>query len=253
MGNTYETKPHETRPKNINQTSTIMLKVASFISILACVSRADKANIDRQLIKAVANSSLRAFQGNIVSAIARLDEYGCWCYFYDNVGRGKGTPVDEIDGFCKTLADGYQCAMIDGEAENDQCVPWEKEYEAGTGAGRDRFTTCATANPGDNCAIRACSVEGIFVDNLFAFLISGVAIPYETYGHNDTDFDPATDAGCPVKKGYPNVSGQKECCGAYPNRFPYKTLDGARACCGSRTYNTELLNCCGSGQVIANC
>merc|ERR1711879_349236 len=32
---------------------------------------------------------------------------------------------------------------------------------------------------------RACSVEGIFVDNLFAFLISGTPIAYETYGHNE--------------------------------------------------------------------
>merc|ERR1711981_842591 len=126
---------------------------------LAAIAIADKASIDKQLMAQIQNSSLRAFSGNIQTAVERLDEYGCWCYFYDNVGRGKGTPVDEIDGFCKTLADGYQCAIIDGEGEGQSCVPWEVAYA-----------------PGANCAARACSVEGIFVDNLFAFLISGTPI-----------------------------------------------------------------------------
>merc|ERR1712156_1371731 len=222
---------------------------ASFLGLVA----ADKAAIDKQLLASVANSSLRAFSGSIAVAVNKLDEYGCWCYFYDNVGRGKGTPVDEIDGFCKTLADGYQCAIIDGEAEGQSCVPWEVAYSPGAGQGPDRFASCQANNPGDSCAARACSVEGIFVDNLFAFLISGTPIAYDTYGHNDSDFDPATDAGCPVKAGIKGVSGEKSCCGGYPNRFPFKTLDGDRACCGSRTYNTQLLNCCANGQVKANC
>lgn len=228
--------------------------LATAAASLALVA-ADKNSIDAQLMAQVQNSSLRAFSGNIAVAVRNLDEYGCWCYFYDNVGRGKGTPVDEVDGFCKTLADGYQCAIIDGEAEGSTCVPWEVQYEAGQGQGRDRFEDCMAKNANDLCAARACSVEGIFVDNLFAFLISGTPINYETYGHEESNpkFDPATDAGCPVKQGTKGVSGEKSCCGGYPNRFPFKTLDGDRACCGSRTYNTALLNCCASGQVKANC
>jgi len=230
----------------------MVMKSAIVATVIAVVA-ADKASIDKQLMGQIQNSSLRAFSGNIQTAVERLDEYGCWCYFYDNVGRGKGTPVDEIDGFCKTLADGYQCAIIDGESEGNSCVPWEVNYSPGAGQGPDRFASCQTNNPADNCAARACSVEGIFVDNLFAFLISGTPIAYDTYGHNDSDFDPATDAGCPVKTGIKGVSGEKSCCGGYPNRFPFKTLDGDRACCGSRTYNTQLLNCCANGQVKANC
>merc|ERR1712117_333832 len=166
--------------------TTMKLAIASAFTL----ALADKASIDRQLMAQVRNSSLRAFSGNIQTAVERLDEYGCWCYFYDNVGRGKGTPVDEIDGFCKTLADGYQCAMIDGENEGESCVPWEVAYQPGSGQGPERFQTCQDANAGNACAARACSVKGVF--------------------------------------------GEKSCCGAYPNRFPYKTLDGDRACCGSR-------------------
>merc|ERR1712118_627542 len=101
--------------------TTMKLAIASAFTLAA----ADKASIDRQLMAQVQNSSLRAFSGNIANAVERLDEYGCWCYFYDNVGRGKGTPVDELDGLCKTLHDGYTCAIIDGEAEGaDECIPW---------------------------------------------------------------------------------------------------------------------------------
>merc|ERR1719486_1014011 len=123
------------------------LAFASFITLAA----ADKASIDRQLMAQVQNSSLRAFSGNIQTAVERLDEYGCWCYFYDNVGRGKGTPVDEIDGFCKTLADGYQCAIIDGEGEGESCVPWEVTYHPGTGAGVNLRDSCNSLNA-ENCA-----------------------------------------------------------------------------------------------------
>jgi len=227
----------------------MMFKFA--ISSLVALAAADKDSIDRQVLALVRNSSLRAFTGNIANAVNTLDEYGCWCYFYDNVGRGKGTPVDEIDGFCKTLGDGYQCAMIDSEAAGESCVPWEVAYQPGTGAGVNLRESCNTLNT-ESCAQMACAVEGQFVDSLFAFLLSGSQINYNDFGHNN-GFDPSHNEGCPVKPGVKGVSGEKQCCGAYPYRFPFKTLDGDRACCGARTYNTQLLNCCGNGQVKANC
>merc|ERR1711988_840003 len=230
----------------------MMFKFA--ISSLVALAAADKDSIDRQVLALARNSSLRAFTGNIANAVNQLDEYGCWCYFYDNVGRGKGTPVDEIDGFCKTLADGYQCAIIDSEAAGESCVPWEVAYAPGNGAGVNLRDSCNSLNT-DNCARYACAVEGQFTDSLFAFLLSGSQIDYATYSHNN-GFDPSHnfggEPGCPVKPGVKGVSGEKACCGAYPYRFPYKTLDGDRACCGARTYNTQL-NCCSNGQVKANC
>merc|ERR1712168_1604572 len=89
---------------------------------------ADKAAIDKQLLALIQNSSLRAFTGQIANQIPNLDEYGCWCYFYDNVGRGKGNPVDEVDAMCKTLGEGYECAMRDSEDEGSDCTPWEVAY-----------------------------------------------------------------------------------------------------------------------------
>ena len=46
-------------------------------------------------------------------------------------------------------------------------------------------------------------------------------------------------------------AGQKEqkaemdsCCGDDIFRYPFATNGGQRACCGTRTYSTELLECC---------
>merc|ERR1711879_51945 len=234
--------------------SIFTMKLISASLAFAGLVSADFDNIQRQIMQQVRNSSMRAFQGNVQEAIQQFDNYGCWCYFYDNVGRGKGTPVDELDGLCKTLHDGYTCAIIDTESEGgDECVPWEVEYNPGQGQGSDRFADCQAQNPGaSNCAIRSCSVEGIFTDNVFALLLGGSQANLEDYSHAQ-GFDAGHNAGCPVKPGIKGVSGEKACCGAYPNRFPFKTLDGDRACCGARTYNTQLLNCCANGQVKANC
>merc|ERR1711881_425792 len=148
-------------------------------SALALVA-ADKASIDRQLIAMIKNSTLRAFTGQIQAAIPGLDEYGCWCYFYDNVGRGKGNPVDEVDSMCKVLGEGYECAIRDSEDESLDCVPWEIDYLVGTGSGRDLYDSCKALNA-NLCAARACAVEGTFVENLFAVLLSGQGIPYNLY------------------------------------------------------------------------
>merc|ERR1712004_711778 len=128
------------------------------LSSLVALAAADKDSIDRQVLALVRNSSLRAFTGNIANAVNSLDEYGCWCYFYDDVGRGKGTPVDEIDGFCKTLNEGYQCAIIDSENQGIECSPWEIAYQAGSGVGAELRRTCNERNP-DICAAYACTVE----------------------------------------------------------------------------------------------
>ena len=125
-------------------------------------------------------------------------------------------------------------------------------HNPGVGQGSDRLQSCQfqNSNSDSNCAVRACSVEGVFVDNVFALLLSGGQADVDTYSHY-RGFDPTSD--CPVKQGVKGASGEKRCCGVYPNRYPFKTLDRDRACCGSRTYNTNLLNCCANGQVKANC
>merc|ERR1711937_520262 len=111
----------------------------------------------------------RAFTGSIGKTIRSMNEYGCWCYFDDEHGRGKGQPQDAIDEMCKVLADGYECAMRDAEDEGTTCVPWEVEYVSAIGGsgngidnsmkhsnGFDQPTICATKKNGGGPTNKAC-------------------------------------------------------------------------------------------------
>ena len=204
------------------------------------------------------NSPFKAFSGQIGKTINGLNEYGCWCYLYEDHGRGKGVPVDVIDEMCKTLADGYECTMRDAEDEGTTCIPWEVTYVAAVGGGAAPIDEeCATLNAGNNCAIRACIVEGSFVANLLDVFLSGAAID-ETLRHSN-GFDVATN--CPIKISS-KAPGEKACCGNYPDRFPYRTTGGDRKknfynrqCCGTRTFNANNMKCCNAdqSQVKFNC
>merc|ERR1712071_434045 len=64
--------------------------------------------------------------------------YGCWCLFDDiqinQAGRGRGPPVDRWDDNCRSLQQGYECALMDADARGEPCVPWEQDYPS-LGAG----------------------------------------------------------------------------------------------------------------------
>lgn len=193
----------------------------------------------------------KVFNGAVGNTIENISEYGCWCYFGDDHGRGKGTPVDPIDEVCKILHDGYECAMRDAEDEGTTCVPWEVDYDSGVGGtGISIAEECAQLNNGNNCAIRACTIEGSFVANLLDIFVGGASI--NNNNKHSNGFDQANV--CATKKNGGGPSN-KSCCGNYPDRFPYKTVGGDRKCCGTRTYNSLTLKCCDSASstVKFNC
>lgn len=201
-------------------------------------------------IESLRNQTGRTFNGNLGEAVKSMNQMGCWCYFGEDHGKGKGPPLDELDEICKTLADGYDCAMIDyiTDQENgvrratnyDECIPWEVEYKSALGGHLNQLVDqCYKINK-DLCAARACIVEGHFVSTLTFYFISGGAVKLENKHANG--FDPKEM--CLGKVG--NGESEKSCCGEYPKRFPFKTMEGERGCCGTRTYNTFALECCDS-------
>lgn len=177
--------------------------------------------------------------------IDSINSYGCWCYFQENHGLGKGQPVNEVDNQCKILHDGYECIMMDAAADGEECTPWNVKYNSATGlgllAGDDKNNDslenalrfkCRRANRkfGD-CAARACMVENYFVVRTLRLFLKGVTFD-PSVKHDLGLFDPSED--CPTGDG---PKSDKACCGSYPLRFPYKHLDGQRGCCGEKTYN----------------
>lgn len=173
-----------------------------------------------------------------------LDQYGCWCYFTTDHGRGKGEPADKVDQQCKILHDGYECAIKDGDDLSQACVPWEVSYNSATGFGMgandidNLRTECEDRNAVDSCEARACMVEGYFVVQVMDLFVSGhFADPLKQHS---LGFDPMTECH---QKG-PGTSSEHKCCGIYPLRYPFKTYDGLKNCCGQVTYNVDLMECC---------
>jgi len=208
-----------------------------------------------------ANSSqLRSFgsswAGNMINSI---DGYGCWCYFQEDHGKGRGTPANEVDTQCKILHDGYSCILMDAEAENTECTPWDVDYQSASGLGLNAADadnaeveaalrkSCQRANRANNCAARACMVENYFVMKIFQHFLSGVT--FDASLKHDLGLWHGKD-DCPIKSG---TKSDKECCGTYPLRFPYKHLNGDRQCCGEHTFNAVTMQCCAGNVIKLTC
>jgi hypothetical protein len=189
----------------------------------------------------------------IMSLIAPVDGYGCWCNFNADYQQSKGPVQDYIDSLCKTLILGYHCGIIDGVTDGEPCDTPTVVYDPyNFFIGGDVFDVCQTKNVDEctvgecnTCAHRACVIEGSFVFNYFTYALdpnSGFApAPEITHVDQGGLFEPETDCAYQTPGG---GRSEKACCGAYPDRFPFKTFEGARACCGQVTYASAALQCC---------
>merc|ERR1711937_785000 len=182
-----------------------------------------------------------------------LADYGCWCYFESNHGHGRGHPIDELDSFCKTLHDGYECILFDSAAIGDACIPWTVHYSSAFGTGfpsglseQDIVDRCDLNNGADSCAAQACKVEGWFTQQFFTYSLAGGSI--DATKRHANGFEPKDS--CPISAG---VRSDKACCGTYPMSSPFKTYSGARDCCVSRTFNTDMFTCCADGKIAIVC
>ena len=196
------------------------------------------------------DDDFRKFSGQLSRIIKKIDEYSCWCYFNENHGSGKGKPIDGLDEACKTLHDGYECSMRDAETEGTTCIPWEVDYQAAGMLENDLGLACENSNPNNNCAARACAIEGAFISNMLSFFIGGGVIDDSQKHENGF----SVENRCSTSGKKQQIS-DKSCCGKYPERFPFKTFGGERECCGTRTYNSNSLKCCDSltSSVKFNC
>lgn len=179
-----------------------------------------------------------------------LDQYGCWCYFQNDHGKGKSKPVNEIDEFCQVLHHGYSCIIKDTDAMGAKCTPWEIPYNSAISTGivtgitmENLKTECNVQNPNDTCESWTCMVENWFVIQFLKYSLNGGTIATE-FQHSE-GFTPADSCWTDGPNGY-----EKACCGAYPERFPFTLRNGERACCVDKTYNTEYYSCC-SGVIMS--
>lgn len=203
-----------------------------------------------QLMKDNANGGYRAIQQ---SNMGLVNGYGCWCYFENDNYKGKGTPVDAIDQYCKLLHQGYECIIMDFENTPFACIPWEVDYNSAYAGGYHPLglqpghieDECDRINTVGTCQNAVCRVEGYFMQGFFTEAIFNMGI--DTTKNHNNGFNPEDEANCPTIVHNPGQYDM-ECCGEYPKRFPYKDRDNNK-CCGNSTYNPTMFVCCSDGSV----
>ena len=86
----------------------------------------------------------RALTEIMGSTMDQINNYGCWCYFEEQHGQGKGQPVNDVDEYCKQLHQGYDCAKLDS---GNTCVPWEANYNSRPATHEVVISECTSENP----------------------------------------------------------------------------------------------------------
>ena len=140
---------------------------------------------------------------------------------------------------CEAHTTSYNDAQVDFTSDPSDAVVYQSCYD--------------TNGQTNSCATRVCTVEIAFLRDWWAIQSQVYRGQYDaelpTYQHMQ-GFVP--EDSCTIIKGAPS---QKECCGEYPTRFPFR-VDGAygeRACCDGQTYNTASFDCCDGDTIALSC
>ena len=133
---------------------------------------------------------------------AAIQNYGCWCHWQDDrpVG-GHGQPIDEIDAWCKSLSQGYDCCEHDNDETTSsfgECEPQTISYSPSNYDINSLVQNCDTSNDISSsfCANCACKVEGLFVSKWNEFKNNSGLVNPNNQGNN---FD--REAECQVLAG----------------------------------------------------
>lgn len=194
---------------------------------------------------------LRRFNTFISDTIATIkDGWGCWCYFDDESYQGRGNPLNDVDNYCKVLQQGYECFEMD---DGNTCMdPWDVNYayiDLQTVVNEDYASACEIENGRNNCARMACIIESRFSDKILKYRYAGGTFDPALL-HSDPNWD--IHSQCPIKVTTSQKYMQKECCGEYPIRFPFKQ-SGDRGCCQGTTFDEGIFQCCQDGSIEIVC
>jgi len=192
---------------------------------------------------------------------ARYCYYGCWCIAdkaHDFHNGQAGVPVDPIDSSCKRQYQCYECAKMDHPNRNcdssitqyhynlllDDTDPnnhWKKSIQCTDPADRNEKFSCRRA---------MCECDKRLAEDLRTHFDEWSVDNHKIQGNFNADVQ------CVKNPSGGNNEGPIECCGDYPNRFPFSTQGGNRQCCSSagKTYNPTVNECCGdSVEGVGNC
>jgi len=178
-------------------------------------------------------------------------DYGCWCYFGDDAGKGQGKAQNEVDELCKSLQTCYRCAKLDSleDVSDKICKPGQIEYNVNVNSISNQGALLACQHPlnTDDCQIHVCSCEINFINRLLQLFFSGVTFNPDL--HHDT-WTQHKEVCVHDQNAGPSTM---ECCGSYPDRKPFRLESTTECCKDMRLYDSEKLYCCADGTVKKEC
>ena len=197
--------------------------------------------------------SSRSFPG-IQLQMVNLQEYGCWCYFDELHGLGKGPVQNGYDKACKAMHQGITCASLDFP----ECDANTQEYDAKIRPDPEIpgnvVVDCEAFNGGDECAIATCYIESNFITLLMQESLEKENTPQYDLFSQSQGFDRKACHGSKGPREHDNI-----CCGQYfantRRAVPVYQGDGDKQCCedkvdGSfKTYDATVNSCCDDGKV----
>merc|ERR1711935_1141968 len=201
--------------------------------------------------------AMMAFMGghqNGANIEERYTNYGCYCWIDGTAGgvTGGGRVKDVSDHHCKELYRCYKCVNID-YAKNYTDVSYRvdmNENEDGS-----RSLDCSANSKSD--AGNICECDARFAANIAATEqnCASNATPDPMYGEHCMDEQYRTDNGGgsfnPRQQCDKQFHGHEknQCCGKYPNRYPYD--DNFRECCQTGAESLEVFGLVGLGDCSA--
>merc|ERR1711981_685544 len=234
-----------------------IMQTKIFLAALITSATANMDSIDKiykQALTLKTNGTAAGMRSSAMLALQtkKLNEYGCWCYFDEMHGAGKGAPVDDYDKSCQKLHQAVSCAAMD----IPHCDPTGQSYEVSVELVNGELVyDCVSKNAGDTCAEATCFMESHFTSALLSLnLVSELTPSYSEY-HAALGFE---HQSCARAHG-PAREYNDVCCGTFKDntRRPVRAyLDqGEKDCCmrddGSfKTFNPTFNSCC-DGKVLA--
>lgn len=163
-----------------------------------------------------------------------FEHYGCWCI----EKKGYGPAVDEVDFACLAHSKCWGCAKAE---HGDECdglntpYKWKFIKDSGTSVAVD--IKCLDSDP---CRRSVCEC-----DRKLATDLRNMEAAYNPEFRNQAtkhELCPKPDHS--LARRFTVSEKLDSCCGDSVYKFPFASAGGKRACCGTRTYDTDIMQCC---------
>lgn len=192
-------------------------------------------------------------------------DYGCYCVAPSDPKKNRGRPVDAIDSACKRHNMCYQCAYADFSNARRECNPKQMGYQYRINKNVETGNIkIECTNSQDTCAYATCMCDKALADELGNLAMKGTLAEKDNRnydaakcGASPTRSDPSPEGVFNDDMGAFDFENQitfltepegadvpQQCCGVYPQRFPYKS--STHECCsiGGATEELKPLGTC---------